>query len=94
MSTVAEDPVALRGTAAQLRREAEIVVSQALAATQRAAAMTYAGPAADAFRHGMGAAGTTAAQVANRLLELATWLDQCAASAEAEIAARRAAGLP
>jgi hypothetical protein len=95
MSTlgVAEDPVALRGTAAQLRREADTVVTAARSTTQRVAAMAYAGPAADQFRSGIAAAGASAEQIAARLLELAVWLDQCALQAEAEIAARRAAGL-
>ena len=95
MSTlgVAEDPVALRSTAAQLRREADTVVTVSRGTTQRVAAMAYAGPAADQFRSGIAAAGTSAEQIATRLLELAAWLDQCAVQAEAEIAARRAAGL-
>lgn len=90
---IAEDPVALRGTAAQLRREAGVVVSAARSTTHRAAAMTYAGPAADLFRAGIAGSGIVAAQVATRLMELAQWLETCAVQAEAEIAARRAAGL-
>jgi hypothetical protein len=55
--------------------------------------MTYAGPAADLFRTGIAGSGLVAAQVAARLMELAQWLETCAVQAEAEIAARRAAGL-
>ena len=91
---IAEDPVALRGTAAQLRREAGVVVSAARSTSQRAASMAYAGPAADVFRTGIAAAGSAAEQLATRLMELARWLESCAVEAEAEIAARRAAGLP
>ena len=91
---VAEDPASLRGAAMQLRREAEVVAGTARTASQRVAAMVFAGPAADQFRTGIAAAGSTSEQIAARLMDLATWLDNCALQAEAEIAARRAAGLP
>lgn len=90
---VAEDPVALRGTAAQLRREAEVIVSGARTTSQRVAAMSYAGPAADLFRTGIALSGASAEQIAARLGELAVWLEGCAVQAEAEIALRRAAAL-
>lgn len=90
---VAEDPASLRSVATQLRREADVVAISARSTSQRVAAMAYAGPAADQFRSGIATAGSTAEQIAARLLDLATWLDNCALQAEAEIAARRAAGL-
>lgn len=91
---VAEDPASLRSAAAQLRREADVVVTASRTTSQRVAAMTFAGPAADQFRTGISSAGSTAEQVAARLLDLAGWLERCAVEAELEIAARRAAGLP
>ncbi|SDP38701.1 hypothetical protein SAMN04489867_2272 [Pedococcus dokdonensis] len=90
---IAEDPVALRGTAVQLRREAEVIVSAARSTAQKAASMAYAGPSADIFRTSIAAAASASGQLAARLVELAQWLDTCAVQAEAEIAARRAAGL-
>ncbi|KRF23877.1 MULTISPECIES: hypothetical protein [unclassified Phycicoccus] len=94
LTGIAEDPVALRGTAAQLRREADVIVSAARSTSHRAAGMAYAGPAADLFRTGITASGAVSEQLGARLMELAQWLETCAVQAEAEIAARRAAGLP
>ncbi len=91
---VAEDPSALRNAAAQLRREADVVATSARSTSQRVAAMTFAGPAADQFRAGISSQGGTAERIASRLLDLAAWLEGCAHQAEVEIAARRAAGLP
>ncbi len=90
---VAEDPAALRATAAALRRDAELLSSTTANITGHVGQMGYAGPAADLFRAGIALNAIEGINVSARLVDLAVWLDQCAFRAEQEIAARRVAGL-
>ena len=85
MSVVTGDPAAMRAAAAQLRFRAETVGTVVTTVDNGVAGMTYAGPAADAFRTSIATASRTLRDVSARMAGVADRLSREAAVVEAQL---------
>jgi len=85
MSVVTGDPAAMRAAAAQLRFRAETVGATVATVDGGVAGMTYAGPAADAFRNQIATASRTLRDVSVRMTSVADRLSREAAVVEAQL---------